>query len=117
MQAMGQHRQQMSQEMQQCIRECLNCHEVCLYEAMNYCLEMGGTHTEPAHFRLMLNCAEICQTSANFMLSSSELHKLTCAVCAEVCEACAQSCKHVGNMEECAATCRQCADLCRHMAA
>lgn len=107
----------MSQEMQQCIQECLNCHRVCLQEAMNHCLEMGGKHTEANHFRLMINCAEICQTSANFLLSNSPLHKRTCAVCAEVCEACAQSCERVGDMAECVEACRRCAESCRRMAA
>jgi len=40
--------------------------------AMNYCLEMGGKHTEPAHFRLMMACAEMCRTSAHFMLIGTE---------------------------------------------
>jgi hypothetical protein len=31
---------------------------------------------------LLLDCAEICQTAANFMLRNSELHSRTCAVCA-----------------------------------
>lgn len=108
---------QMTQEMQQCIQECLRCHSVCLQEAMNHCLEAGGQHTEPAHFRTMLACAEICQTSANFMLMGSDLHRLTCGACAQVCEACAQSCDQVGGMEQCAEACRQCAQSCRKMAA
>lgn len=66
----------MNPEMEQCIQNCLNCHHVCYETALNHCLETGGKHTEPQHFRLMMNCAEICQTSANFMLSGSELHKL-----------------------------------------
>ena len=61
--------------MEECIQNCLDCHHVCLEMAMNHCLETGGKHVEPAHFRLMMNCAEICQTSANFMLSGSEHHK------------------------------------------
>ncbi len=99
----------LSQEMQECIQNCLDCHNVCLQEAMNHCLEAGGKHTEPAHFRLMMNCAEICQTSANFMLSGSDLHTLTCGVCAEVCERCADDCERVGEMDECVQTCRRCA--------
>ena len=108
---------QMNQQMQQCIQECLSCHSTCLQEAMNHCLEMGGKHIEPNHFRLMINCAEICQTSANFMLSGSDLHKLTCGVCAQVCEACAQSCEQVGEMDECVQACRRCAQSCQQMAA
>ena len=104
-------------QMEECIRECLRCHHVCLETAMNHCLKMGGEHTEPKHFRLMINCAEICQTSANFMLSGSELHSLTCGVCAEVCRQCAESCARLEGMEDCAAECRKCAETCQQMAA
>ena len=106
----------LSPEIQQCIQECQNCHAVCLSMAMSHCLEMGGKHVEPTHLSLMLNCAEICQASANFMLSSSDLHRLTCGVCAQVCEACAQSCEEIGDMQECVETCRRCAESCRRMA-
>lgn len=103
-------------EMQTCADECLRCHAVCLREAMNHCLETGGRHVEPDHFRLMMNCAEICRTSADFLLSGSDLHRLTCGACAQVCEACAQSCEDVGGMEECVQACRRCAATCRKMA-
>jgi hypothetical protein len=106
----------MNAQMQQCIDHCLACHSVCLREAMNHCLETGGRHSEPAHFRLMINCAEICQTSANFMLSHSALHARVCGVCAEVCEACARSCEQVSDMDECVQACRRCAESCRQMA-
>ena len=33
---------------------------------------------------VLLDCAEICQTSANFMLRGSPLHTNTCAACAIV---------------------------------
>lgn len=110
---------QMSEEMQRCIQECLNCHSICL-QSVTYCLQMGGKHAEPSHVRLLLDCAEICQTSANFMLRGSELHGRTCGVCAEVCEACARSCDQMGDdamMRACADACRRCAESCRHMAA
>ena len=104
-------------EMQQCIENCMNCHRVCYQTALNHCLETGGKHTEPAHFRLMMNCAEICQTSANFMLSGSDLHKFTCGVCAEVCSRCADDCERIGDMDDCVKACRTCAESCRRMAA
>ena len=105
----------MSQEMQDCISQCLKCHATCLGMAMNHCLEAGGEHTEAQHFRTMMDCAEICQTSANFMLHGSEHHKLTCGVCAQVCSACAKSCASIDGMEECAKTCRECAEHCGKM--
>lgn len=105
-----------SSSMQQCIDDCLNCYRTCLQTAMNHCLEAGGKHTEPEHFRLMTTCAEICRTAAGFMLSSSPLHGPVCAACAEVCRACAQSCEQIGQMDECVQACRTCMDSCRAMA-
>lgn len=101
--------------MKDAIEACLDCHAMCVRMAMGYCLERGGRHVEPRHFRLMLNCAELCQTSANFMLSDSPLHARVCAVCAEACEACAESCEALGDMRECAEECRSCATSCRSM--
>jgi hypothetical protein len=102
--------------LQECIESCIECHHICLEMAMNHCLEQGGKHVAPEHFRLMMNCAEICQTAANFMLSGSHLHQQTCAICAEVCEACAESCEKLSGMEECVRACRMCAASCREMA-
>lgn len=107
-----------SQNMQQCIQECLDCHRICL-ETVSYCLQQGGQHAEARHISTLLSCAEICQTSANFMLLGTELHKFTCGACAEVCEQCAASCEQMANdaqMQACAETCRRCAESCRQMA-
>jgi hypothetical protein len=52
-----------SEEMSRCIEICLSSYKTCLSTAMNHCLETGGKHVEPAHFRLMMACAEICRTS------------------------------------------------------
>jgi hypothetical protein len=106
----------MQHSMQSCIQACMECHQVCLQTAMNHCLEMGGKHVEPEHFRLMMCCAEICQTSANFMLSNSTFHNRLCGVCAEVCDACGQDCKSIGDMDECVEACMNCAESCRQMA-
>jgi hypothetical protein len=106
---------EMNQQMKECTENCLQCYQTCLHEAMNHCLEAGGKHVEPAHFRLMINCAEICRTSADFMLSSSDLHARICAACAEVCDACALSCEQVGDMDECVQACRRCAESCHGM--
>src|SRR4051812_21942491 len=96
-------------QMEECIKACLDCHHVCLETAMNHCLETGGKHTEPAHFRLMINCGEICQTTANFILSGSALHHPTCGACAEGCRRCAEDCERVGDMAGCVQACRRCA--------
>lgn len=110
---------QMSQgEMEQCIQNCLDCYRTCL-ETINYCIWMGGTDSEPAHIRLLMDCAVICQASANFMIRHSDLHNRTCALCAEVCEACAEDCETFAGdaeMAACAEICRRCAESCRKMA-
>ena len=101
--------------MQSCIDACTKCYQVCLQTAMNHCLETGGKHVEPGHFRLMINCAQICQTSADLQLSGSEFVAQYCRLCAEVCEACAKSCAALG-MTDCEKACRDCAASCRAMA-
>lgn len=106
-----------SSDMQACIEECLRCYQTCLGMAMNHCLPAGGEHVEPGHFKLMMACAEICRTSAHFMLIGTRHHKHTCAECAEICEECARSCEGLDGMEECVARCRACAESCRRMAA
>lgn len=106
----------MSREMQQCIDECLHCYRTCRETAMHHCLESGGRHVEPDHFRLMINCADICRTSAEFMMSGSRLHAQVCAACAVVCDACADSCEQVGDMDDCVRACRSCAASCHQMA-
>ena len=111
------HKTMTNDAMQQCIETCQQCHRTCLQTAMTHCLTMGGKHVEAQHFRLMVNCAEICQTSANFMASGSKFHQRVCAVCREICAACAKSCEQVGGMDGCVKACKQCAESCRKMAA
>jgi hypothetical protein len=109
-----------SAEMQQCIDECTRCHNICL-ATVSHCLELGGKHADPAHIGLLLDCAEICQTSANFMLRGSDHHQLTCRICADICRACAESCERLGSRDEpmlhCAEECRRCQESCERMAA
>ena len=108
--------QHVSPEMKSCIETCLTCYGECLSTAMGHCLQVGGKHVEPAHFKLMMACAEICRTSAHFMLIGTEHHKHTCRECAEICGECAEDCERVGGMDECVAMCRACAESCRKMA-
>ena len=105
-------------ELQSCIDLCQHCHEICV-ETLTHCLEKGGDHAEPNHVGLMLDCAEICQTSANFMMRESNLHIEVCRACAAICARCAEDCAKFENDEEmalCAEACRACAAACREMA-
>jgi hypothetical protein len=111
--------QHRSMEMENCIKNCNDCHHICL-ETISYCLQKGGRHAEAQHIRLLMDCAQICHTSEDFMLRASDLHHLTCGVCAEVCERCAQDCESMASsdaqMKGCAEVCRRCAESCRQMA-
>jgi hypothetical protein len=104
--------------MKQCIDDCQYGHDVCV-ETIVHCLTQGGEHAAVAHIGLLLDCAEICQTSANLMVRNSHLHGELCAVCALACEQCAESCERFGQderMKRCAEVCRKCAASCRTMA-
>lgn len=129
-----------SSMMQDCIANCMRCHQVCL-ETFNYSLWLGGRYNESVHLRLLLDCAEMSQTSANFMLRGSDLHRETCRTCAAVCSDCAQDCErytvpgegsgapmsnHSGppkvskdnvddQLKYCAQVCRECAKSCQEM--
>lgn len=103
--------------MQPCIDACTQCHATCLHTAMMHCLEAGGKHVGAEHFRLMMSCAEICQTSANLQLAGSSFHAALCGICGDVCEACANSCEAVGDMADCVKACKDCAASCRKMCA
>jgi hypothetical protein len=110
---------EMTVEMRRCIEDCTECHQICL-ASVPHCLDMGGEHATPEHIRLLLDCAEICQTSADFMLQGSDFYGRICEVCAEVCERCAQSCESLvaydPKLRECMGMCRVCAESCREIA-
>ncbi len=111
--------QQISSDMEQCITNCMNCRRICA-ETIAHCLQVGGKHAELSHVRLLLDCAQICQVSADFMVRGSDLHPRVCSLCADICERCAQDCERVDRNDEqmkaCADLCRRCAESCRKMA-
>jgi hypothetical protein len=104
-----------SAELMRCIEDCETCHRICLRMAMNHCLEQGGEHVEPGHFRAMMICAEMSRTTADAMLSSFALHETLCAACSRVCRECAETCERIGDMQECVDACRRCAESCDRM--
>ena len=108
----------MDAKLKECLTHCLSCYQVCI-EAVRHCLEQGGRHAEAEHVVTLLDCAEICRTSADLMLRSSAVHAHTCRACAEICQRCAESCSALGDdaeMMRCADECRRCAESCREMA-
>jgi hypothetical protein len=106
-------------QLQQCIENCQECHTICL-ETLQYCAQKGGRHVEAEHLKLLSDCVQICQTSADFMIRESSLHSETCDACAAVCEACAEDCERMSDdpqMKKCADICSRCAESCHETAA
>ena len=107
----------LNEKMRSAIQAALDCHSICV-ETVVYCLGMGGDHAAPSHIKLLLDCADICQTSAGFMARDSAHHAMICEACAEICDRCADSCEQLGDggeMRRCAEACRRCAAECREM--
>lgn len=103
--------------MDTCIAACLACHRACL-EGVVACLNKGGRHATTAHIQALLDCAQICALSADFMIRGSTHHAHACQLCADICTACAVSCEALGadaGMQACAVACRRCAESCKAM--
>lgn len=106
------------ERLQECIEECLNCYAACTMTAQ-HCLATGGEHVDVNLVGVLLDCAEICHVSANFMLRGSPYHAITCAACAELCRECADGCRTIPDDEQlahCADMCMTCAESCERMA-
>jgi len=77
-----------SHDMQACIDECEKAKRLCL-EMTRYCMDRGGVHANSARLGLLIDCAEACQATANFMLRGSAVHTTLCGACAEIRDRCA----------------------------
>lgn len=108
----------MSEEMRRCIQLCQDCHALCI-KMIGHCLRLGGRHAAPDHIRLLMDCAQICTTSADYMARGSSLHDRVCGLCSEICRLCAESCERVAGddqmVKQCGELCRRCAGSCEQM--
>lgn len=109
---------QFSDEMRRCIDDCTRCHQVCLTTA-GHALRHGAGENTNHMIRVLSDCVEICQTSANFMLRGSPNHKHTCGLCARICRECETACREFDDpvLQKCADVAGQCAESCGAMAA
>lgn len=108
--------QHLASNMQAGIDDCLSCHAICLSHAIGCSSDGGERHVQLAHIRLMLDCAEICRTAADFMARNSAHHRRICLLCEEICRACAASCQELGGLQECVEACWRCAATCEEIA-
>ncbi|MEO7985569.1 MAG: four-helix bundle copper-binding protein [Gemmatimonadales bacterium] len=111
---------QAGHDLEECIENCTNCHRICLETAAVHFRGEAPRDIPEALVRLLIDCAEICRTSADFMIRGSELHPHTCRACSAICERCADECDRMGDdprMAACVEICRRCAQTCGQMAA
>jgi hypothetical protein len=106
-------------EMGECIQICQDCHATCT-QTTGHCMKLGGRHAAPDHIRLLVDCAQICAISADYMLRESSLHDKMCGLCSEACRQCAESCDQLAGADKmvkrCAEMCRRCAGSCERLA-
>lgn len=104
----------MEQMFQNCITSCEKCQAACL-RAITQGLETGGEYSRLEHIRLLLDCAESCQVSANFLLRGSPSAGYFCSVGARLCDRYVRDYKRLSGLEACVAACEKAAALCRQM--
>ena len=106
-------------EMKKCIQLCQDCHALCTH-TIQHCLKLAGRHAASDHIRLLIDCAQICETTAQYLLRESSFHERMCGFCADVCRQCGDDCMQIAGddqiLKQWAEMCRRCADSCERMA-
>ncbi|MGE5450715.1 MAG: four-helix bundle copper-binding protein [Acidobacteriota bacterium] len=104
------------QEFTSCIEACDACALACLHCAAS-CLDEDDPGAMARCIKLDLDCAALCRVAADAMARGSEHAEAICALCADVCEACAQECEQheMDHCQDCAEACDLCAQACRGM--
>ena len=93
------------------------CRRACL-AVVRHTLDPEAPRIDDAQISLLLDAAELCETTLRFGRRSSTLHPRLCTICVEVCERCADMCEaYPGDavMRTCMERCRRCADVCRRL--
>jgi hypothetical protein len=102
----------------ECIQNCWRCHRQCL-ETTVYLSAKDGDDAKQEKVRLLLSCAELCQSTANLLLIGASIYQDACRLCAAICE---ESAMMLGRDTEdrqlrlCFDACCQCAASCLEMA-
>lgn len=96
----------------------MTCSAICS-KTISHCLDIGGEHASKEHINLLMDCAMICELTANFAIRGSTSHQAVSQLCADICTRCADSCEQLGKdneeMQHCADACRRCAEECQKM--
>jgi hypothetical protein len=105
----------LSKETNELLATLAECRESCTIGLM-HSLNEDGDFTAKDHIVWLLDCAEICNVTTNFLLRDSEYSGDIINICSYICEDCAESCESFfedANMKNCGEICRKCADKCR----
>lgn len=105
-------------QFQSCIDACNACADACDF-CLSSCLKERDVGTMARCIALDIDCSQLCRTAAGFMARDSERAAALCALCADMCNACAAECSQHGmeHCQRCADACRRCAAECERMAA
>jgi hypothetical protein len=98
--------------------ECLRCREVC-EDTVTHALRVGGPALEDERIGALLDCADVCRTTATLIRRGSPLAGRTAGIAADLCERAAEACAAFAEdraLAACAETCRRCAAWCRRLA-
>jgi hypothetical protein len=103
----------MTKEMNECASACLDTHKAAL-QALKFCLHKGGKYGQTAQLLRLLDCAQICDTAAEFCIDDSAQCAAVANACAQVCEACARDSELFDDaeMRQFAEVSRYCAHAC-----
>lgn len=106
------------QSWKQCIEACDDCAQACAQCALA-CLSEAEPRKLARCIALDLDCEAQCRLASSALARGSEFLTQLMAMCARLCEACAQECERHEHLhcQECAAACRHCARLCHESVA
>jgi hypothetical protein len=101
-------------DVQKAVQDCLGCHSACL-ETISHCLQLGGQHAEASHIKLLMDCAGVCQITADYLVRGSTYFARMNVLCAEICDQCAKDCEQIMGddevMRRCVEACRRCSNM------
>ena len=102
---------------QSCIDACHACAVAC-NACMVACLKEDDVQMMRRCIALDVDCAAMCNLTADAMARDSEMSRHLCRICSEICLACANECgqhQHHEHCKRCAEECKKCAKACLEM--